>query len=155
MIYNILIASPLLIVLIVLVYTIGRSIGRLWLDHRVKLALLEKLEKNPDLVSSMDDLQELLDSPETLEQQPFRQDLLIVGVVLAVLGALFAVYFGNLGRGQTAVGAYIGGVVCVVLGFLLALIGLLARYLSRPPKEKGNLVSRLQRKIMGSSDLDE
>src|SRR5690606_33555477 len=98
MTYTVLVALPLLIVLVLLVNTITRSIGRLWLDHRVKLALLEKLEKNPGLINSFDELQLLLDSTDTTEQRNNGQDILVTGVVLAVCGAACAIYFGNLGR---------------------------------------------------------
>ncbi len=152
MTYTILVALPIIFVLVLLVHTITRSIGRVWLDHRVKLALLEKLEKNPNLVTSFDDLQDLLDSTDNPEQAGQRQDILVTGVILAVCGAACALYFGNLGRGQTAVGAYIGGVACVVLGFLLTLVGLVTRYLSRPPSERGNPLSRLRQRIFGGSE---
>ncbi|MBI3118376.1 MAG: hypothetical protein HYZ00_06805, partial [Candidatus Hydrogenedentes bacterium] len=60
---TLLIALPLVLAAIFLMYGLFRNLVRLWLDHRVKMALLEKLEHRPDLVNSVQDLQSLLESP--------------------------------------------------------------------------------------------
>lgn len=125
---TLLVLLPLIIVLILLAYTVIRNIVRLWLDHRVKVALLERLEQRPDLVHSVEELHDLLDGPGSSPEEP-RIDYLITGVILAVLGIIFVVFNGWLGRTYWAAGAYFGGVVCVALGFLLAMTGLILRFM--------------------------
>lgn len=146
-----LITLPLLLVIVGLISTIVRTMGRLWLDHRVKLALLEKLEKKPELLTSFEELQELLDNSDVLEPPKRQADLLLTGILLALAGAICAVIFANVGRGQTAVGAYIGGVACVALGFLLTVAGLIVRIMARPPRLRGTgTIARLRGRLLGS-----
>ncbi len=124
---------PLVVAVGALIYLVVRNLGRVWLDHRVKLALLEKLEQKPELLNSFQELQTLLDGSSSDPEVEQRQDLTLTGVMLAVLGAACVVLYASVGRGVWAVGAYWGGVICVVLGFILALIGLLIRFLTRSP----------------------
>jgi len=127
---------PLLIVIVTLIYTVIRSIGRVWLEHRVRMALLEKLENRPELIKSFNELHGLLDTNSSEEERTNRQDYLLTGVMLAVLGVVCVILYSTIGGGRWAVGAYWGGVACVVLGFLLALLGLLLRFLARLPSER-------------------
>jgi len=138
--YIFFITVPLTAVLIGLIYTIFRNVGRLWLDHRVKLALLEKLESKPDLLRSFDELQTLLDDTPKNDAEPDRIDFIVTGVVLAVVGIVCAA-IGGPTSGRTAVGVYIGGVACVALGFILALVGLLSWFLSRAPVDHEGRIS--------------
>ena len=130
--YLFFITVPLTAVLLGLVYTVARNVGRLWLDHRVKLALLEKLESKPDLLRSFDELQTLLDDTPKYEAESTRVDYMVTGVVLVLIGLVCVIVAAPLG-GRTAVGVYVGGVACVVLGFMLALVGLITWFLSRTP----------------------
>jgi hypothetical protein len=130
--YTFIITIPLILVLVALVVVVVRNLMHAWLDHRVKLALLDKLESRPELLRSFDELQELLDdSPR--EEDHSRQDFIITGVVLAVMGLLFVIRYGTYGAGRLAVGAYVGGVACVAIGFILAIVGLLTRFLAKTP----------------------
>jgi len=128
--YVTLIMLPLIIVLLLLTYAVIRNIVRIWLDHRVKVALLERLEQRPDLIHSVEELQDLLDGHSSTPEEP-KIDYVITGVVLAVIGVAFVIFNGTLGRSSIAVGAYFGGVACVAIGFLLAMAGLVLRFLSQ------------------------
>lgn len=134
--YNLVMIAPLVIALIMLAQSIARNLARAYLDHRVKVALLELLERKPDLLRSHHELEELLEDtlPDSQAHRP--TDLVLTGVILAIIGALCAVLYTNIGSGRWAVGAYWGGVACVVLGFLLALVGLVVRWLDRAPIER-------------------
>jgi len=126
---------PLVAAAITLAYIVLREMTRVWLDHRVKMALLERLEHKPELIYSFKELQELLDdTPQPVEQR-HKTDLLLVGVFLAVIGLISVIIYSVIGRSQWAVGAYFGGVACVVIGFLLTALGLVERILRRPPNK--------------------
>lgn len=127
---------PLLIVVLTLFYTVIRNIGRVWLQHRVRMALLEKLEDRPELLNSFHELQDILDPSISDNVNGPRLDYLLTGVVLALLGLISVILYSTVGSGRWAEGAYWGGVACVVLGFLLALLGLLLRFLARSPAER-------------------
>lgn len=63
---------------------------------------------------------------------PLREDFVLTGAVLAVLG-LCAVFIGqSLAYGVLAVTAYFAGLVCIVLGVAVALVGAVVRVLARP-----------------------
>lgn len=133
---SIVMTLPLLIVIVTLIYTVIRSIGQVWLEHRVRMALLERLEGKPELLRSFNELHDLLE-PNLDEKRPGkRQDFLLTGIVLTLMGLLCVILYSTVGHGNWAVGAYWGGVACVVLGFLLALLGLLLRFLSRFPSDQ-------------------
>jgi hypothetical protein len=134
--YTLIMIAPLIIALIMLAQSIVRNLARAYLEHRVKLALLEMLERKPELLRSNQELEQLLEDtlPASEAQRPL--DLVLTGVILAVIGAICAVIYTNIGSGRWAVGAYWGGVACVVLGFLLALVGLVVRWLDHAPLER-------------------
>ncbi len=126
-------AIPIVVAAITLIYIIGREMMRVWINHRVKVALLERLENKPELLYSFDELQELLDDRPPPVARKSKTDLTLTGVFLALIGLVFVLIYASIGRSQWAVGAYFGGVGCVVIGFLLTTIGLVARLLRRPP----------------------
>jgi len=126
--------QPVIVVLF-LIGLIVRNIVAAWLDHRVKLALLAKLEAKPELIRSYDELQDLLDTSPSVEQLRKRQDYVLTGAMLAAIGLLFVIANAAVGSSTYATGAYFGGVACIVLGFILALLGLLIRYLRKTPLE--------------------
>lgn len=124
---------PLVAAAITLAYMILREMARVWLDHRVKMALLEKLEHKPELLYSFQELKELLDDSPHLVERRSKTDITLIGVFLVIIGLISAILYSVIGSSQWAVGAYFGGVACVVIGFLLTTIGVVARILRRPP----------------------
>jgi len=124
----------LIITVVTLVYIILREMTRVWLEHRVKMMLLERLEKRPDLLYSFKDLQELLDGRPSDNHNHGKTDLAITGIALTLIGLFFVIVNALIGSSQWGVGAYFGGVACVVIGFLLTTIGLVVRLLRRPPR---------------------
>lgn len=124
---------PLVAAAITLAYMILREMARVWLDHRVKMALLEKLEHKPELLYSFQELKELLDDSPHLVAKRSKTDITIIGVFLVIIGLVSAILYSVIGSSQWAVGVYFGGVACVVIGFLLTTIGVVARILRRPP----------------------
>lgn len=125
---------PLLVAVVTLVYIILREMTRVWLEHRVKMLLLERLEDRPDLLYSFQDLQQLLDGRPAKEESTGNSDLSVTGLFLALIGLIFVIVNAVIGSSQWGVGAYFGGVACVAIGFILTTIGLVARLLRRPPK---------------------
>ncbi len=132
---NYILVIPLVAAAITLAYIVLREMTRVWLDHRVKMALLERLEHKPELIYSFKELQELLDDTPPPVKRRHKTDLLLVGVFLAVIGLISVIIYSVIGRSQWAVGAYFGGVACVVIGFLLTALGLVERILRRPPNK--------------------
>ncbi len=124
---------PVIIVLVTLIYSVVRHIGRLWLDHRVKMALLEKLERKPELLHSYEDLQSFVEGSSADQESTESVDFALTGLLLAVIGVICVVLYATVGQGRWAVGAYWGGVACVALGFLLAILGVVVRFLTRTP----------------------
>ena len=125
---------PLLVAVVTLVYIILREMTRVWLEHRVKMLLLERLEDRPDLLYSFQDLQQLLDGRPADKESAGKSDLSVTGLFLALIGIIFVIVNAVIGSSQWGVGAYFGGVACVGIGFILTTIGLVARLLRRPPK---------------------
>jgi len=125
---------PLLVAVVTLVYIILREMTRVWLEHRVKMLLLERLEDRPDLLYSFQDLQQLLDGRPADKENAGKSDLSVTGLFLALIGLIFVIVNAVIGSSQWGVGAYFGGVACVAIGFILTTIGLVARLLRRPPK---------------------
>lgn len=125
---------PLVVAVVTLVYIILREMTRVWLEHRVKMLLLERLENKPELLYSFQDLQQLLDGRPAAVEKTNQSDLSVTGLFLAVIGLIFVIVNAVIGSSQWGVGAYFGGVACVVIGFLLTTIGLVVRLLRRPPK---------------------
>lgn len=128
---TILIVVPLIVAVVTVLYGVVDSLLRSWFDHRTKLALLDRIEKEPGLLDRVDGLGSLLtDRPG---QRIARQNYLVTGLILLGIGVLAVVTGLTLRFGEVAVGAYLGGVVCVLFGILLALVGLLVRSLSKDP----------------------
>jgi hypothetical protein len=130
---TLLVILPAVLVPTALLYLIGRNVVRVWLEHRAKMLLLAKLERRPELVRSVDELQAMLDddSSSDSEEGPAKQNLVMTGIFLALFGGVCTALYAVIGRGYWAVGAYWGGVTCVIFGFVLAVLGLLARRFSR------------------------
>ena len=130
---TLLIVVPLLLGIIALGYTITANLLRVWLEHRVKLALLERLQSDGDGVDGLAHLQSLVDGDTGNGRGRPWVDHVVVGVTLAILGAgsiLSAWWCGGQG---TLTGVYFGGVLCVAVGFILTVLGLITRFLARLP----------------------
>jgi hypothetical protein len=125
---SLLIVLPILAVAFAIVYGVFRSLGRIWIDYKVRLALLERIQETPELAESFQDLRGLV-----LTKNAVRQNYPLTGVLLGLIG-LGCVLAGKVLRvGQLAVGIYSGGLICIGLGVLLALAGIALQWFSRNP----------------------
>ena len=122
---------PVLLVAVAVVYGVFRAVGRVWLEHKVRLALLAQLEKNSELASSFQGLKDFVNAVTVSDATP-RQDFTLTGALLALIGLGCALWGRNASMGRISAGAYVGGVVCICLGFALALVGVLIRSMTRP-----------------------
>ncbi len=129
-----LILAPLLAGIIALGYTIAANLLRVWLKHRVKLALLEKLQHDPAHAESLEELQAILEEDSAGSERAARVDYRVLGVTLAALGMFSVLAAWLFGEPEWMTGAYFGGVICVAVGFILALLGLVVRYLEKLPE---------------------
>jgi len=134
---------PFLLALAAFLYVVFRSLIRAWIDHRVRMALLEKVEHKPELLRAFEDLERTAEPIEDDGDKPAKTDLTLTGVSLTVIGVIFVLVNGVLGKSEWAVGAYFGGVACIVLGFVLCSVGLLVRFLEHSPvRKRGNRYHR-------------
>ncbi len=122
---------PALLVFLVVGYLILRALVRAFLEYRVKISLLRRLERKPELLGSLEDLNALVEADVEMHPRRSHLDWSVTGAALAVMGLACAFAAQRYGAGQWAVGAYLGGVASVVLGALLALAGLVVRLLGR------------------------
>jgi hypothetical protein len=120
---------PFALVILAIITVLIRTIGQVWVHHRVQMTLLERLEERPDLLEVMQEVQDVVEEPPRRPGNTFSPDFVLTGVVLAGIGIACAVIAGVFGRSQVATAVYFGGVLCVCLGFILAVVGLLVRYL--------------------------
>ncbi|MBI5090823.1 MAG: hypothetical protein HZB26_00080 [Candidatus Hydrogenedentes bacterium] len=129
---TLLIALPCALVLIIVVYGVISSLLKIWLEHRVKLAFMEKLDKNPGVLPPFQDVQAILEKNGLSAVPRTRHDYTLTGLLLAAIGVVCAIYGTNIGVGEIAVGTYIGGILCIGLGIALAVVGLLLRSMLKP-----------------------
>ncbi len=129
---DVLMSLPLLFVIVTMFYLALRAIGRVWINYRVRLELLERLEDSPDLMDEIPQIRELLENEDYEVTERYPIDFVYTGVFLVILGLICVVFDFLLGTGQIAVGAYWGGVICSGLGFIITLLGLFLRFLSNP-----------------------
>ena len=122
--------APTVLVAFAVVYAVFRALGRVWVEHKVKLALLAKLETHPELIRSFDELEGLVASVSGGGALP-RQNFRLTGALLALIGVGCVVWGRGFSLGRLSVGLYFGGLVCVCLGFVLGLFGLLMRNVGR------------------------
>lgn len=134
---TLIIVVPLLLGIIALAYVIVANLLRVWLNHRVKMVLLEKLQEDPDRLDGARDLQDLVNDGSYTKNSGGLVDHVVLGVTLAAFGTLSALTSWCCGGQGWMAGAYLAGVICVALGFILTLLGLITRYLSRLPIESG------------------
>jgi hypothetical protein len=126
---------PIILVLALLAVAIARSLLKVWLDYRLKMSLLQRMEDRPELIQSM---QNLTENPISTQKDKNKQDFLFTGIFLTLIGAVAACVALYIGAGRWAVGAYFGGISCVLIGFLLAFLGLIVRYLTNGANTKAN-----------------
>ena len=119
---------PMILAIVALLYVVFRSLLRTWIEHRVRMTILERAEQNPEMLKLVEESQSSRNIPTHGQHRP-GADPAITGLILGLMGFVFVLINGLLGRTQWAVGAYFGGVACVVVGFVLAAVGLLARVL--------------------------
>jgi hypothetical protein len=124
---------PLLAGIIALGYIVITNVLRLWLKHRVKLVLLEKLQHDPAHAESLEKLESLLEEDSAGAGRAAWVDYRVLGVTLAALGLTSLLSAWLFGEPEWMTGAYFGGVICVAVGFILALLGQVMRYLERFP----------------------
>jgi len=120
------------IVVVGLLYSAAGLVVRSWMEHRVRLRLLEKLDKHPDLLRSPENLQSALFSPRTRTNPPPHSNYVLTGAFLAIIGIACIAYGLIVRVGQLAVGVYIGGQICLLLGLVLVATWLVGRALARP-----------------------
>ncbi len=113
-------------------YGVSRTFVQLWAIHRKKVAILRRYEENPSAFQSSQEVIEQISAQELRNQSAVRQDYAITGTSLALIGITALLIGRVLAYGQVAVGLYIGGIACVGLGVVIALIGYLVRALTRP-----------------------
>ncbi|NUM55066.1 MAG: hypothetical protein HUU46_15580 [Candidatus Hydrogenedentes bacterium] len=128
---------PLLLILVTLAYGVAQVLIRAWLDYRVRIAFLEKLEKNPALLGPQADVTAVMSNLTTTSIPYQRQNYSVTGLVLSAIGVACFVGGRLMRSGELAVGIYLGGVFCVVLGLVIALFGLIIRLMSRPSARPG------------------
>jgi uncharacterized protein (TIGR04206 family) len=115
------------------IYGVFRAFGRIWLEHSIRLALLEKIEAKPQLLDSFHELLELMTGTSAQPRVTTRQDYRVTGAALGVIGAVSCVLGRTVSTGQIAVGIYVGGFICLGLAVLLLLVGFLIQWLARDP----------------------
>ncbi len=113
-------------------YGVSRTFVQLWAIHRKKVAILRRYEENPSAFQSSQEVIEQISAQELRNQSAVRQDYAITGTGLAAIGITALLIGRVLAYGQVAVGLYVGGIACVGLGLVIALIGYLVRALTRP-----------------------
>lgn len=115
-----------------MMYGILHALLRAWLDYRVRIAFLQRLEKNPSLLGPEPDIATafagLLPAPPRIQ----RQNYALTGLVLALIGVGCAVTGRLMRSGEFAVGMFLAGVFCLILGMAIGLLGFIIRVMTRP-----------------------
>jgi len=107
-------------VLVALVRAFYRTVFR----HRLRLELLRTLQNHPDWIAQDESLADLVNEAPTAAPSRSRISLHVVGLSLCILGLGCGGAGRSMGSGRVAVGLYLGGAICVWLGLLVILIGL-------------------------------
>lgn len=131
---EILLSLPLLFVLVTMIYLALRALVQAWVNYRVRLALLEKLENSPEILERVPQIKELFERDARLFNERYPVDFIITGVMLVFLGLGCVLFDFTFGAGQVAAGVYWGGVICTGIGFIFAILGIFLRFLSTPLK---------------------
>jgi len=128
----ILLLLPWLLVAALALYALTRAIGVIWIKYRVRMAVLKRLEREPDLLASPKRMETAVSDASARYKSYSRQDFGLTGLLLALMG-LCGIGLGlELRSGSFAVGAYVGGFVCAILGSAMALLTMFFRWATRP-----------------------
>ena len=125
-----LLVIPLTIAVVTVFYGVIYSLVAAWFEHRYRLALLGKLEDNPELLGESISIDDVLPQTDSVIRSE-RQNYALTGGILVGVGIFAAVLGRTIRVGEIAVGIYLGGVMCLALGVVLALLGLAVWGLSR------------------------
>ncbi len=128
--YILFLLLPILIVLFSVCYLIVRKVAMVWLNYRLRMVVLERLERKPDLLNQFSEIEGLMDDSSDSVR---HFDFLVTGISLALIGLVCAIIMQMMGSSRWVVGAYVGGVASLTLGIMLIIIGLVIRLLSRNP----------------------
>ena len=120
----------LLILAATIVTTSIRSIIRAWLDYRVKLAFVRRMERGSPAISSPEAVAATLEQLN-VGQEAEKRNYALTGGMLATMGLVTMVMGRVLRVGPVAVGLDLGGALAVILGLFLTCFGLLAQYLAK------------------------
>lgn len=126
-----LVLIPLFVLAATLVFGLARALLHVWLEYRLKLALLEKYERDPKFFESSQDALDLVSIQKERSARETRQDYTVTGLMIGVIGVGCIALGRALSTGKLAVGIYIGGLGCVGLGVFIALVGFLIRALGQ------------------------
>lgn len=128
----ILLLLPWFIVGALVLYVLTRAIGIIWIKYRVRMAVLKRLELEPDLLASPKRMETAFSEAAAHYKTYSGQDFVLTGLILAVFGLACVALALELRTGELAVGAYVGGFACAILGSVLALLTGFLRWLARP-----------------------
>ena len=117
---------PALGVAVLVAYAAFYAVFRSWLDYRTKVSFIKELDRHASLPSSPDAMASLLAQAADSFSRRSRHNFLLTGLILSFVGLSTFLAGRSLRVGQLAVGLYIGGKTCMVLGLLLAVFGLVA-----------------------------
>lgn len=130
-------ANMTLVLLLLIALTVAvalfRSLFRLWLDYRIRMAVLDKIEVGPHSVRSPEDVDGLMTSLAPGDDGSHaRANRVATGLFIALFGLLSIAVGRGLRVGPIAVGLDMGGWVLLALGLLAALLGSLVYWVYRP-----------------------
>ncbi|MCX8063680.1 MAG: hypothetical protein N3G21_00720 [Candidatus Hydrogenedentes bacterium] len=125
---------PLMFVLVTMIYLAVRALTQAWVNYRVRLALLEKLENSPEILEEVPQIKELFEKDARLLNESYPVDFIPTGTILVFFGLICVMFDFTFGAGQIAAGVYWGGVICTGIGFIFAILGIFLRFLSTPLK---------------------
>ncbi|HIJ72526.1 MAG TPA: hypothetical protein HPP83_00345 [Candidatus Hydrogenedentes bacterium] len=134
--YNAILLLAVFAALAALGWGVVRAMLRAWLARKVRIALLETLQSHPELRPPLDALDEVLDNAAAVAGAPARQDYAITGATIAILGVAAVILGLALRVGEVAVGAFVGGALCLWVGVPLTILGALIRLMTRSPLRK-------------------
>ena len=123
----------LALVIVAFTYGVARTLLHVWIDHRVRLALLNRYQDDPDGFPESAEVADLVAEQQFASTRTNRQDYRLTGAILCALGVASVIAASQIGLGTLAVGLYTGGIMCIVLGVLIALLGILINALAKPP----------------------
>jgi len=82
----ILLLLPWLLVAALALYALTRAIGVIWIKYRVRMAVLKRLEREPDLLASPRRIETAVSEASARYKTYSRQDLVLTGLLLALMG---------------------------------------------------------------------